>query len=777
MGRSSFKKIILMFALFAMLTLFFSALASSSSIETPAYTIKGFSSSESVRIGNFIERSIKINNLRPNSVSVTLSPEGPAGKYIKIKNPTIVIEPGQEKEINISYLGDELGNFNGSIALTGGIIELIPVNLTVSAFVGTPVESILMEINSYPNDVYLGQEFGYELDIQNLLLEKKYNLTLTYSIVKSFEGSASNDSIFSEQEQIFLNTSLSLIKKFAIPEFVAPGDYALLVKADYLGLSTTSSAAFSVHEQLFEYKILGIPLKWLLSSIVLLILLMIAYLIYKKKKEKSKRYVSKLRYNLLPKLGPRTVCIGKLAESNQKAYFDIDQLTSHTLIAGSTGGGKTVSAEVLVEESLLKGAAVIVFDPTAQWTGFLRKCAEKKMLALYANFGMKPEEARAFNGNVHEIMNAREVIDIKKFVKPGEINSFAINRLDPKDIDILVANTMKQVFDANLPESKELKLLIIFDEVHRLLPKFGGSGEGFLQIERACREFRKWGVGLFLISQVLTDFVGETKANINTEIQMRTRDQGDLDRIKNKYGSYMLQSLLKASTGTGMLQNSAYNNGDPYFVSFRPLLHEHARLTDEELENYNKHNAMIDDLDFQVEELKNLGLDVFDMQLELKMALEKVKSGNFNMAKIYLEGLTPRVHGEFKNRGKPVPVRQIKLIAEEELKKEYEKAKRDREKAEKGESEVKEKKEEKEIPPLRLKTGIVVLSISELLDGLSTMNEATFQQHITPQKNEFADWIVNVDAALGDKVKNAKTKAELVAILTEAKNKPPKEKK
>src|SRR3989344_4502397 len=162
MGRSSFKKIILMFALFAMLTLFFSALASSSSIETPAYTIKGFSSSESVRIGNFIERSIKINNLRPNSVSVTLSPEGPAGKYIKIKNPTIVIEPGQEKEINISYLGDELGNFNGSIALTGGIIELIPVNLTVSAFVGTPVESILMEINSYPNDVYLGQEFGYE---------------------------------------------------------------------------------------------------------------------------------------------------------------------------------------------------------------------------------------------------------------------------------------------------------------------------------------------------------------------------------------------------------------------------------------------------------------------------------------------------------------------------------------------------------------------------------------------------------------------------------------
>jgi len=128
-----------------------------------------------------------------------------------------------------------------------------------------------------------------------------------------------------------------------------------------------------------------------------------------------------------------------------------------------------------------------------------------------------------------------------------------------------------------------------------------------------------------LISQVLTDFVGETKANINTEIQMRTRDQGDLDRIKNKYGSYMLQSLLKAATGTGMIENAAYNKGNPYFVAFRPLLHEHARLSDEELENYNKYNEVMDDFDYQIEQLEKYGIDVFDLRLELKMALAKDK--------------------------------------------------------------------------------------------------------------------------------------------------------
>ena len=34
-----------------------------------------------------------------------------------------------------------------------------------------------------------------------------------------------------------------------------------------------------------------------------------------------------------------------------------------------------------------------------------------------------------------------------------------------------------------------------------------------------------------LISQVLADFVGQIKANINTEVQMRTRDEGDLNRL------------------------------------------------------------------------------------------------------------------------------------------------------------------------------------------------------------------------------------------------------
>ena len=469
-----------------------------------------------------------------------------------------------------------------------------------------------------------------------------------------------------------------------MPEFIRPGTYVINVKAEYFGLDSSASRTFRVVEPFLDYVILGIlPVRWIIFLGGIIIIALAAFFIYKKRKAKEKRYVAKVDYNLLPKPGPRAAYIGIIAESKRKAYFDLEQLTTHTLVAGSTGGGKTVSAEVMVEEALMKGAAVIVFDPTAQWSGFLRKNQEKKMFALYPKFGMKNADAKAFNGNVRQILNSREIIDIKKFIKHGEINVFTINRLDPEDADVLVSNTIREIFHANLPESPELKLLVIFDEVHRLLPKFGGSGQGFIQIERAAREFRKWGVGLILISQVLSDFVGETKANINTEIQMRTRDQGDLDRIKGKYGGYMLQSLIKSSTGAGMIENSAYNKGNPYFVAFRPLLHEHARLSDQELENYNKYNDIIDELDYQIEQLEEHKVDVFDLRLELKMALDKVKSGSFNMVDIYLEGLKPRLKDQFKKLGIEPEKRKARLVSESELREEFMKAQEARKKFEK----------------------------------------------------------------------------------------------
>jgi hypothetical protein len=752
--------------------IFFSILVYGQPIENKDYKISLNQIVKSLKIGTFLEIPITISNYKDIPITASFSIDGDIKSLVKLDKKRIIIEPHSINNITVTIFGMNISSYAGSLLISGDIKEKIPINITVSEIVGKAVEALIMDIELLNKRVKIGDTLRYKIELQNIITGQKYNITLSHSIDNIGDKATYmfDKSFLTETENLYIDTTLSLLKEFEIPEFLKPGDYVINVKAEFLGLSSSTSRRFSVVEPIMDYLILGIiPIRWLLLGITICIIALIVFLIIRKKMAKKKRYISKIDYNTLPKPGPRSGYIGKIAETDKKAYFDLDQLTMHTLVAGSTGGGKTVSAEVLIEEALLKGVAVIVFDPTAQWTGFLRKCQEKKMLSLYPKFGMKKTDARAFNGNIHQVIDAREIIDIKKFIKPGEINVFSISKLDPEDIDILVANTIRQVFRANLPESSELKFVIIFDEVHRLLPKFGGSGEGFIQVERAAREFRKWGGGLILISQVLTDFVGETKANINTEIQMRTRDQGDLNRINNKYGSYMLQSLLKASTGTGMIENSAYNRGNPYFVSFRPLLHEHARLSDEELEQYNKYNAIIDDLEYQIEQLEKEGIDVFDLKLELKMALDKVKSGSFNMVNIYLESLTPRIKSQWERLGKQPKKREIKLVSEAELKAEFEKAKKAREKYEEEMKGKSTKKEEKGLKPLRLKNGLVVTNEQELIDSLNAMDDNIFKQHVNEEKNDFSEWLENINKELADKVNKAKTKQEVISILEQNK--------
>lgn len=722
-----------------------------------------------LRIGDYLEQKIKITNNRENRASIAITIDGDIKAIAKLERENAVIEPKRKEEIKVTFFGENISTYTGSIVILGNLNTKIPVEISVSDTNNVPVDAMLIEIEPITEKAVVGSLFSFKVSVQNLLAGEVYDVRLKYTIDRLEDQTTYqlNKSFYGEEETLELRNSLSLVKEYKMPKFILPGTYVIHVKAEYMGIESSASRTFTVIEPFWDHVFLGIlPVRWVMFLGLVGLVLGSCLLIYLKSKAKKKRYVVKIDYNLLPKPGPRAAYIGMVAETIKKTYFDLDALTTHTLIAGSTGGGKTVSAEVLVEEALIKGVSVIAFDPTAQWTGFLRKNTDKKMFTLYPKFGLKKTDARAFNGNVRQITDAREMIEIKKYMKPGEINVFSITKLDPEDADILVANTIRSIFRSNMPESRELKVLIIFDEVHRLLPKFGGSGQGFIQIERACREFRKWGVGLFLISQVLTDFVGETKANINTEIQMRTRDQGDLDRIKNKYGGYMLQSLLKSSTGTGMLENAQFNRGNPYFVAFRPLLHEHARLTDDELDNYNRYNDRIDELDYSIECLEKESIDIFDLKLELKMALDKVKSGSFNMVDIYLEGLKPRVEEQWKRLGKEPAKKTARLVSEDELKEEFLKAQQARKEYEEKGGTAAKGAGGAIIKPLKFSNGIMVTKKNELLDALEAMNITTFQQHVNDKKNEVADWMKLISKGIGEELAKTTDREEMIKILS-----------
>jgi len=727
-----------------------------------------------VRQNTFIEDIIGIYNFKTSRVRLAFEISPELQDFVKIDSSSAIINTDSFFNLGITFYGNKpVGIYNGSLKIAGDIIKTIPilVKIVEKRF---SMEALLIKPEVFKKIFSPGEDLNYKITLQNLLRDQSYKISLNISL-KEANG---NITYYSVPKNVEITDSLSLIDIIKISPDIPEGEYILNVDAEYLNLFSSASTHFTISKPIYLYSLFGFPVWIMLALISLFAFIFLNIFIYTNYQQKKKRYRINIDYDTLPKPGNKVVRIGNLAETKTPAYYDIERLTTHAIVAGATGMGKSISAQVIVEEALMQNIAVIVFDPTAQWSGMLRKCEDKKMLSFYPKFGLKESDARAFKGNVRQVRNSRELIEIEKYMNPGQIKIFSLNKLDPSQMDIFVSNVIRQIFKSDPKESPDLKLLIVFDEVHRLLAKFGGSGEGFLQVERACREFRKWGIGVMLISQVLSDFVGEIKANISTEVQMRTRDEGDLSRINTKYGEESLRSLVKSSIGVGMFVNTAYNHSNPYFINFRPILHNTRRLPDEELEKYNKYNDIVDDLDYQIAELEKEKVDTFDLKMELKLVKDKLMTGSFLVVEIYLEGLRPRIDKGWEKLGKKPSKREIKLVDESEIKKSIEEAKKAREKFEAEESkkqkeakkeevaspeQIKKNLEEKEFTPLIFDNGIMVSSLKELKSILPALDNAIFKTHVNKNKNDISDWILkNISKELGEKLKDIIVKKEMI---------------
>ncbi|MEM2536241.1 MAG: DUF87 domain-containing protein, partial [Candidatus Hadarchaeales archaeon] len=476
-----------------------------------------------------------------------------------------------------------------------------------------------------------------------------------------------------------------------VPENLPEGDYLIRTGGRYVWAGkefklTPDQSFMQVRRPPRELRVLGLPL-WMLALLLLCMVGMgvagrFSYRYVKKRRSAKRRFEATLFLEELPKPGPDAIKLGTLAEAKRDAYLKLSDLRMHVITAGATGGGKTISSMVIAEEALKQGKNVIVFDPTAQWTGFLRKCTDERMLSHYPKFGLTEADARSFPGVVKLITNPRQKIDMKELLGEearGKITVFVIERLKPGDMDIFVTNVIQSIFESQPREYPELKVLLIFDEVHRLLPKYGGTGAGVIQLERAVREFRKWGIGVMLVSQTIADFSETIQTNCRTQIQFWTREEGELQRIAMKYGEEHVRSVSRAPIGFGMVVNPDYNRGRPYYVNFRPILHSPFRLSPEELDKYYAADDRIENIKFKLKKLEEKGVDVFDLRIELGLAQRKLEEASFDMVNAYLDSLEPRVDELCAKHKLKGIKRVIELVPEEEIKRAQLAALRERE--------------------------------------------------------------------------------------------------
>lgn len=156
------------------------------------------------------------------------------------------------------------------------------------------------------------------------------------------------------------------------------------------------------------------------------------------------------------------------------------------------------------------------------------------------------------------------------------------------------------------------------------------------------------------------------------------------------------------------------------------------------------------------------------------MALDKVKSGSFNMVDIYLESLTPRIEEQWKKIGKTPKKKEMEMISDEELKEEFDKAKKAQKQYEdtnpkeaKKNADKQEETQKKtvDLSPLKLKNGVTVNAPLELVDSINTMDEPTFKEHVNDEENVFADWLEKADKELAKKLREAKTKEDTIIVI------------
>jgi len=594
------------------------------------FTVSTPISSHTVHRGEIRNYFVTIYNLRDEDVEITIDKSYDIEHIVHIEEERLEIGPRDVAKVGVSIhppVDVRHRTFEGTITVSGPMASKeIPIKIDVleeeRAYVRLSTEAIPDELMPYEGIVVRTALTNLRDEPEEIGLKYEIINMRTGEVINAIRESVVVSKATSKQKNVEVNTS-------------ELGRYYIEVTAEY-GENQSISNTHS-------FKLIHVFFTPLRIRIITLFAVIIAASVgvwylrrwWIEREAEQARYVFPVDMKKLPQQG---FWMGKVAETEEKAWISPKDLTTHTIVSGSTGSGKSVTASLIAEEALNQNMSVVVFDPTAQWTGFVKSCKDQDILEHYDRFNLGEDDKRPYPGLIKEIKSEDVDIDFKNLMKPGEITVFTLDQLTTEQFDKAVRSIVDSMFEVNWEESNQLELVVVFDEVHRLLEKYGGKG-GYEALEKACREFRKWGIGLVMCSQVTADFKEAISANIMTEIQMQSKSMNDVERISKKYGDEFAKRISSVKVGTGMIQNPEYNEGSPWFVDFRPTYHNPHKIPDSELEKYHKYAKQADMVEEAISKLEDEGEEMEDRRLELKLAKDKLKQGRFRMAEMYLSTL------------------------------------------------------------------------------------------------------------------------------------------
>ena len=253
------------------------------------FTIEPKTISVSLKQGTTKEEIIKIKNTGTRKASISIKEEN-LGSKIKIEEPFVELEVGEEKTLKIEFIAEEDATPNlyiGKLLVSSGKVEEeILVSIEVES--KQALFDVKIEIPTQYKYIFPGEELIAKIEMFNLGGTRKLDVEVEY-IIKNKDGI----NISRETETIGVETTASVLKTFQIPPNVNLGDYILYARVTYNNQVASATEWFSIIKKPFFNKEDN---KLIIYGTILLIIMVLIYALFEitKIKKANRQYISEI---------------------------------------------------------------------------------------------------------------------------------------------------------------------------------------------------------------------------------------------------------------------------------------------------------------------------------------------------------------------------------------------------------------------------------------------------------------------------------------------------
>ena len=287
-------------------------------------------------------------------------------------------------------------------------------------------------------------------------------------------------------------------------------------------------------------------------------------------------------------VGPGEFIIGEIPGTAMQVKASLPEMIAyHTAILGVTGTGKTELVLDLIREAHDQGAKIFCVDLTGEYRKRLADLApaaiglrknkadelEEKLFAVETG-AFKAGDEKKLLRNFMESMreDARKQVDNFLREAGSAIGLFEVAEVTNTRATLLATELfLSEIMLWARANRKSRRILIVLEEAHTIIPETAGAGFDYdtqhvvNKIGQIALQGRKYGVGLFIVSQ-RTALVSKTiLSQCNTFLTHALVDQTSLQFLLNIYDSAYVRSIPNLR----FLNFLAFGKG---VLSERPLL-------------------------------------------------------------------------------------------------------------------------------------------------------------------------------------------------------------